>query len=242
MSVIVSGSVTVSGSTEVGYRLNTRNLLLAYDAGSDDSFPPPPNATIYDLSGNLNNTVLTAPVVYENISSSFYFPTLNPGIPFTASELSTADFATFEVVFQFSGSVAGGTFKIIFGFNQYVLIQAASAINFGNLTGNYISPSGFTADTNWKHIVVQMYSGSLNPTGSNKMWINGVQQSLTSDMTPADLPSLNFNGGIGVIGNNTLGSVPMQGYISVFKIYKRALSQQEITENYNFYKSRYPIP
>ena len=158
MSVIVSGSVTISGSTEVGYRLNTRNLLLAYDAGSDDSFPPPPNATIYDLSGNLNNTTLPATVTYENISSSFFFTSsiANSAIPFTASELSTANFATFEMIVKLEGNLSG-TFRTIFGFNLYALVQNAGNISFANYTGRYISANG-GADNNWKHIVAEMYS------------------------------------------------------------------------------------
>lgn len=245
MSVIVSGSVTVSGSTEVGYRLNTRNLLLAYDAGSDDSFPPPPNATIYDLSGNLNNTTLPATVTYENISSSFFFTSsiANSAIPFTASELSTANFATFEMIVKLEGTL-GGTVRTIYGFDPYSFYQSGGGWVFSTYNGSrFISVnSGVSGD--WFHIVTEMYSGSLDPNNNNKLWLNGVQQTLTGNMDSGDLPSLNFNNGIGRIGGPTFDNnqIRMHGYIPVFKIYKRALSQQEITENYNFYKSRYPIP
>lgn len=240
-------AVTVSGSTEIGYKLNTRNLILAYDAGSEDSFPPPPNTNIYDLSGNLNNTVLPNNVTYSSISSSFYFTSslVHTGISFTSSELSNASFATFEMVAKLNNAFVGGTFNTLYGFSTYVLIQAGGAINFGNFAGRYIYPVSSPPLTpgNWFHMVAEMHISASDPVANNKMWINGIPQTLTSNMLPGDLPSLTFNGGIGKIADTTISYNPMQqGYVPIFKIYKRVLSQQEITDNYNFYRTRYPIP
>ena len=243
-----STSVTVSGSTEIGYKLNTRNLVLAYDAGSEDSFPPPPNTNIYDLSGNLNNTVLPNNVTYSSISSSFYFTSslVHTGIPFASSELSNASFATFEMIAKLNNpAFSGGTFNTLYGFYAYVLIQAGNTINFGNFSGRYIYPSSPSVypGSNWFHIVAEMHISASDPVANNKMWLNGIPQALTSNFDPGDLPSCTFNGGIGKIADTTLNSTPIQqGYIPIFKIYKRVLSQQEITDNYNFYRTRYPIP
>jgi len=243
--VSASTAVTVSGSTEVGYKLNTRNLLLAYDAGSEDSFPPPPNNKIYDLSGNFNNATLPADVTYDSVSSSFFFTSSlsNSNIPFTASELSTATVITVEAVVKFTQNA---TYQIIYGFDRYSLLKNGSQLSFSTLNGDFYGYNINAATDTWYYFAAEMYPTSSAPITNNKLWVNGSQGTLTTSSSYNPLiAKLTFNNGIGTIGNDAVlnnDASNMNGYIPVFKIYKRALSQQEITENYNFYKSRYPIP
>lgn len=246
MSVIVSGSVTVSGSTEVGYRLNTRNLILAYDAGSEDSFPPPPNNKVYDLSGNFNNTTLPADVTYDSVSSSFFFTSSlsNSNIPFTVSELSTATVITVEAVVKFTQNA---TFQIIYGFDRYSLLKNGSQLSFSTLNGDFYGYNiNATTDT-WYYFAAEMYPTSSAPITNNKLWVNGSQGTLTtsSGYNPL-IANLTFNNGIGTIGNDAVLNIDgsnMNGYIPIFRVYRnKTLTQQELNDNYNFYKSRYPIP
>lgn len=243
MSVTVSGSIKISGSTEVGYKLNTKNLILAYDAGSEDSYPPPPNISIYDLSGNYNSTSLPSTVTYENISSSFFFTAsiANSAIPFVAPELGTTNFATFEMVAKIT-QFTGVGLVTLFGFNNYYCFAGGSTFNFGDLSGALMAYTSNVNIDDWFHLVATMYETGSFPLINNKMWINSISKSIvTSNLT--DNANLNFSNGIGRIGlpNTDNSQIRMSGYIPVFKIYKRILSQQEITENYNFYKNRYPI-
>jgi hypothetical protein len=244
MSVIVSGSVAVSGSTEVGYKLNTRNLILAYDAGSEDSFPPPPNTKIYDLSGNFNNTALPATVTYENISSSFFFTSSlsNSNIPFTASELSTATVITVEAVVKFTQNA---TFQIIYGFDRYCLLKNGNQLSFSTLNGDFYGYDINATPGVWYYFAAEMYPTSSAPITNNKLWVNGSQGTLTTSGNPL-IANLNFNNGIGTIGNDAVLkniNFNMNGYIPIFRVYRnKTLTQQELNDNYNFYKSRYPIP
>ena len=93
----------------------------------------------------------------------------------------------------------------------------------------------------WYYFVFEMYIGAVgNGMLDNKMWLNGTQQNLISFGTPS-LPNQNFNGGNGSISKyRRLNPVDynyngMNDY-SMFRVYNRTLSQQEITNNYNYYK------
>jgi hypothetical protein len=49
------------------------------------------------------------------------------------------------------------------------------------------------------------------------------------------------NGNLGISTNPSLFSYPIIGKVGITKIYNRALTQSEITQNYNALKSRYNL-
>jgi hypothetical protein len=85
-----------------------------------------------------------------------------------------------------------------------------------------------------------MNAGDYN---RNKIYINGVSESLSQQYSYQYPPYANFNSGVGRIGgwrnDNNYQQVMDLG---VFKIYNRELTQAEITTNYNERKAQYSTP
>jgi hypothetical protein len=69
-------------------------------------------------------------------------------------------------------------------------------------------------------------------------YVNGVQNSQTISMN-FDMHTTSRNLGVGRLGD--LPALSLLGRISVAQIYNRALSQAEILQNYNAYKSRFGL-
>jgi hypothetical protein len=69
-------------------------------------------------------------------------------------------------------------------------------------------------------------------------YVNGVQNSQTISMN-FDMHTTSRNLGVGRLGD--LPALSLLGGISVAQIYNRALSQAEILQNYNAYKSRFGL-
>ncbi len=243
MSVIVSGSTVVSGSTDVGYKTSTNGLLLYLDAGNTNSYPR--NGDIwYDLSSNVNDSDIPPSTVYTPISSSFYMNgTLGSFVRFDVPQINAStNVITVELVFKWEQNNPG-PYEIIFGFNLYnLMIMPYFAYNTGN--GLFQAATGFTPQVgNWYHLVCEMYQTPTPKDGNNKLWINSINQTLNN--AGGTTVDQDFNGGTGRIADaigwgafnyNTIG------YYPIFKIYNRVLTQEEITNNYNFYKTRYPLP
>lgn len=144
------------------------------------------------------------------------------------------------------------TSKFIFGWDKYDVITNADGV-FGFNTGQGdiygITSSRIQEFINvWKHYVFEMRS-DVSYT-NNKIYINGELQEIAAQIAPysggtlgVENPSRrNFNGGVGRIG--CWGNIPtnlFDGDISVFRVYNRALSKDEVMKNYREEKKRYEI-
>jgi hypothetical protein len=148
---------------------------------------------------------------------------------------------TVELIYKRSQDNAA-PYDVVFGFNLYNLMLAPYfSYNTGN--GLFQSALSFTPQLDtWYYLVCEMYQTPTPKDGNNKLWINGINQTLTNG--GGNTVDQDFNSGVGRIADaigwsgfnyNTIG------YYSIFKIYDRVLTQQEITDNYNHYKSRYPL-
>ena len=131
---------------------------------------------------------------------------------------------------------------MFFGFNLYDIYATNNAMGFNTSAGDIygLSSSQTTGFLNtWKHYVFVMNSGSVT---SNKIYVNGIQQSLSQIQgTPANA-NTNFNNGVGRIASwiaNTSYILPM--YLTKFKIYNRELTQAEITAKFNKDKARHGL-
>lgn len=99
----------------------------------------------------------------------------------------------------------------------------------------------------WVHYVFEMRSG-VNYS-NNRIYIDGqLQTTLVQCVGTQNIGNTNFSGGNGRIGCwtsslLTIGGTPYLGVfdLSVFKVYKRALTQTEITDGFNKYRRKYEI-
>jgi len=142
--------------------------------------------------------------------------------------------------------------NLIFGWDRYdVLIGQSGSFGFNTGQGDIygITSSRIQEFNNvWKHYVFEMRS-DVSYT-NNKIYINGEQQELGAQIAPYSGGTLgvenptyrNFNSGIGRIGGwrNSIDQL-FDGDISVFRVYNRALTKDEIMKNYNIERKRYEI-
>ena len=91
----------------------------------------------------------------------------------------------------------------------------------------------------WAHYIFEFRS-DVSYT-NNKIYINGVNQSLSQQIGSEYAGNRNFNSGNGKIASwlstGTGYEMPME--CAVFRVYNKSLSQDEITQNYNSQKGRY---
>jgi hypothetical protein len=249
-------------SALVGYNINTDGLSLYLDARNPTSYPGS-GTTWYDLSTNVAN-VSTGSMTYVNgalssFSSSYVTASLNTSsIDFYAPNLSTI--ATIETVCRFNNYNwgAGSGLSTIFGWSG--LYWAGLSPNGGLFFNDdscvvstyspFLLPNSGSSRNGsaniygiWYYLVFEMYNGSIGPNTilDNKIWVNGVQQNLAlSAGTPG---TKNFGGGNGAIATRS-GFAPSTNVQNIngindyamFRVYNRTLSQQEITNSYNYYK------
>jgi hypothetical protein len=215
----------------------TSGLTVMIDAGYVPSYPRT-GTTWNDLSGNGNNgTLQNSPTYSSNNGGIINFNGTNNTATFTATLNSVGMYQnSFSNEFWFNASsitqgallsangspVAGGQYVVLFrgggiqvsfyGQDQYVSLSANTWYNFTN-TYNYI-------------------------TKSSLMYLNGV---LSSTLTRTfDLGASVQNSPL-LIGNYSYGGSYFSGSMSSLQIYNRVLSQAEITQNYNAYKTRFGL-
>jgi hypothetical protein len=134
---------------------------------------------------------------------------------------------------------------MIFGFSLYDVWTADGRIGFNTAQGDQYGISS-TQVTNlgllnqWKHYVFEMRS-DVSYT-NNKIYINSQNQSLSQLGGSEGSSNRNFNSGSGRISswlNDNNYNLPMD--LSQFRVYNRALTSQEIVQNYNATKKRYGL-
>lgn len=91
---------------------------------------------------------------------------------------------------------------------------------------------------NYYHMVLS-YAGGASNNVNKKVWFNGIKQTLSSGSSEtSNLPN-NPQFSLGRdIGRNT---AYFPGKIPVFKVYNRALTEQEALNNFNHYKGRFDL-
>ena len=198
---------------------------------------------------NVNGTPPTGPV-YLPSESGFIRFNGNSYVDFQTTVGNTTT-VTVEAWVRLKPTYSG---KMIFGWGQYDVYCASGHLGF-NTNNSDLYGISVTQVTklnlvdNWNHYVFEMKTGAAlgtapNILSNNKIYINGNEQILSNQLplTTPNATTANFNSGQGRIGgfraaNNYL--MPMD--MSVFRIYNRALTKDEIMKNYSFEKKRYEI-
>jgi hypothetical protein len=219
----------------------TDGLMAYLDAANTRSYPGS-GSIWYDLKGNINFTLQNNPVFISNSAGgSIGFTAANSHYA-TASSLPTLTSWTIEAWFYETG-VSTGTYPAIISeaFN-------GSSVNFALFNPNYAVSSyklqtGYFTSSNWYwttsyailqnnwHHAVGTYDGV-----NIKLYINSnLQLSSASSTVPT-----RSNSGIYLM-RRWDSADHYGGQLSTIKIYNRALSAQEIVQNYNATKRRYGL-
>jgi hypothetical protein len=230
-------------------RTVTDGLVLALDAANPKSYPGS-GTTWTDLSGNGNNGTLVNGVGYSGDNlGSLSFDGVNDYVNFTDKPEFTFTDAKFslEVFFRYVNKTDRD--NIIIGKRDYGLTQreynfymyepsSTPTLRFiisSNLTANWTTVESSTIQKNtWYHAV------ATSDAGVGRIYLNGVLNATNNSMH-----SSTTNGTSPLtIGNAFSSGSALQyfnGSIPLARIYNRALTAQEIQQNFNATRSRFSI-
>ena len=227
-----------------GPNIVTEGLVLALDAGNKKSYPGS-GTTWTDLSGNGNNGTLTnmsATPLDSGNGGSLEFDGVNDYVSIT-----------YPVFTSPTALTIGGWFRKVSGGANYetVLHQSTdtsiggSAYWFGvDLNDNITATIGARTGVGWSagqtNIVVsydKWYSVFASWDGSSvKVYVNGElikSYSLSTYTDPGTVTRIGASG--------DASGYLFSGYVGPTFIYNRALTPQEIQQNYNATKSRFGL-
>ena len=231
----------------------TNGLIMCLDATNIKSYVSG-STTWSDVSGNDRNGILiNGPTFNSSNFGGIVFDGVDDSVRFRNSygrtlggsdwfPMSTSAF-TFDTWVKTTGLPSGGLLNgiisLTFGLNLYVTSsgrvqmlvwdKALSAITYTTTTvGTNIY------DGNWYHIVAS------NNSLTSKIYIDGVLNVSTSSPFNGDVTNSWYSSDcvLGYNSNNPTIS-KFLGSIGVFRMYNRALSDEEVLQNYNVIKKRY---
>jgi len=220
-------------------------LLMYLDAGNTKSYIGS-GTTLTDISGKDRNAVLVngptfsssniGSIVFDGIDDFASIVTTPKWFP-----MSTSTF-TLDVWVKTNGLPTGnvsGLISLTYGITLSI-IKAGGGVYFrvydnSLLVLNNLSSTGINCnDGKWHHIV------GTNDGLTSKIYIDGVFNNSMSAPFYGDVPSAWYGStyGLGVEANITT-TTKLPGNISIVKVYNKALSAQEVLQNYNATKSRF---
>jgi prepilin-type N-terminal cleavage/methylation domain-containing protein len=226
----------VIGVNHLKENIVTNGLVLNLDAGNPASYPGTGN-TWFDLSGNNNNGTLVNGVGYDSFNGgSLSFDGVNDKVSFPNNTISTIAGMTVEVWFKTS---SGTKYQDIFDLNDtfgvWIVTNYAPA-GTGKINTSFNTTSGYMSAN---YSINSWYQVVLSGSGtSNFMFLNGVQVA-TETRTVAS--SINLNTArIGNVDGDRANEY-LIGNVASLKIYNRALTPEEIQQNFNATRGRFGL-
>lgn len=237
----------------------TKDLILWYDAGNTSSYPGT-GTTITDLSVGGANATLNNGTTYSSADGGKF---VLDGVNDWINTLGTTNFPwnprasdfSIEVWVKFSNanqsarifsnrnsttgamlSLMGGTIDVNGNITSSKKLSFAMS-NSDTTRVKWYATVNDIIDGNWKHVIATRSGVTM------KVYVNGVDQSLSLINTvggsnPSYINSSTTwrvaDGGGGTGGNGAFE-------ISIIRLYKCALTQTQVTRNFNLEKSRYGL-
>jgi hypothetical protein len=218
----------------------TNGLVLNLDAGRKSSYPNV-GTTWIDISGNGNNgTMVNGPIFGTTSGGQITFDGINDFVSVPDINISTQISIETWVYANSVGaynSIASQWRADSFPSSSWVLETVGSDVRLYITNGADISFASTNFQTGiWTH-VIGTYDNSII-----KIYKNSVLGSTTGILATINNSNLNINiGAIYSLAGVQGGVANWNGKISNTKIYNRALSQSEITQNFNATKSRFGL-
>jgi hypothetical protein len=227
-------------STSYSPRIVTDGLVLCLDVANQRSYPGT-GVNWYDLCVNGNNGTLVNGVGYSDSNGgSLVFDGADDYVAISNLGLSSH---TIEGWFNSSDVLQGGavaaTICNIFGnydggVSKYTFIglipNLAFRIDDGATSFASVAQISYSANT-WYHVALT-YNAS---DGDTRAYVNGNQIGSRSSTTNIVFNSIPFN-----MSKSQTGTY-FDGLIAVGKAYNRALTAQEVMQNYNALKGRFGL-
>jgi len=223
----------------------TDGLKLYLDAQNVNSYPGT-GTTWYDISGNSNHaTFVNSPVYYANPTANMTFNGTNAYMTIArSSSMSPTAGISQEVWFKYDSALTnihfiGLQYGSSYGNSYGIWSETTNLIAGVNISGtlNYFSSSVSFVLNTWYHCV-HTYDGSIQ-----KLYLNG---NLLNSLATSGSIAYDSNNTLVTIGSDFQGagynsgvSWFLNGKLAQVRIYDRALSSDEVNQNYNSTKKRY---
>lgn len=216
-----------------GPKIVTSGLLLALDAADKLSYRGSGTTWRNLASNNFNCTLTNGPTFSgANMGSIVYDGVDDSGTCNLVT--SDANNVTLEAWFKITtlpGTIIlynGNSAASGYGFTHGACGATSTTLYvfFGGLNCNVVSYAGMTTNV-WYQAV---YTRTTTPSTSNILYINGISRSTNTSSNP-NAPA----------GTTSIGDPGYPGYISIARIYNRALTATEVLQNYNATKNRYGL-
>jgi len=217
-------------------RIVTDGLVFCVDAANKRSYPGA-GTTWTDLTSNhAAGTLENSPQFDTNNAGSILFDGANDRIDFT-SDSSLFDFGTdnFSIgAFIKSTSSPLGNYRCIFwhhyspGFSLITMVSSGVARFW--LGGTVLNGNTNILDNEWKHVFITRNGATVT------IYVDGI---FDNSSTAFSGKSATVSSATATIGRYSTGSYPFLGNIALVQIYNRALSAEEIKQNYLATKGRF---
>lgn len=240
----VGGHVAFGRSQAITTQIVTSGLLLNLDAGNSASYGGS-GTTWTDLTGNGRNATLVNSPTYSS-SSGGYLSFLDTSFQYaTIPNIGNQSQFTMEAWVRITGSLASRATAVVcnqfdlssklnfsLGLNQ---AYASANVCVGFYDGAWRTTSGFAPTLNtWIHMV-GTYDGTTLRQYTNA--VAGTTLSYTG--TPQSGGEVRIMRRWDEVANNSTNFI--KGDLAIIRLYNRALTQSEITQNYNAVKGRYGL-
>lgn len=218
-------------------RITTNGLVLCLDAGNSKSYPGT-GSIWYDTSKNGSNGVLINNPTFNTSNGGGVEFNGSNYCNFFAPNLNTT--TTVEMWCKIGNSYNN---RMFFGWSSYDVYCGSNHLGYNTSNGDVYGISSTRVSSlglvnKWVHYVFEMKS-DVSYT-NNKIYINGVSENLSQQQSTENPSQRNFNNGYGRIAGwlNSVGYL-MPMVCSTFRVYNRALNQEEILQNYNTMRSKF---
>jgi hypothetical protein len=254
-------AINIQGKTSYSPAIITDGLVLCLDAASRKSYPG--SGTVWrDLAGSNNGTLVNGPTFSNANGGSIVFDGVNNyvGVNNSVGNFETSNF-TISFYFRtteeltprtFIAKSIGGSPTIGYGWLVNNSTSGGNELGFAvaNVNGAWGTNGSYSIRTlgaNIRNGIWQMATIVGNRTQTNvSIYINAIVQSLQSYVGAASFSS------VGNITNNHILNIgsesdintspfPIRANISNILLYNRALTPQEVLQNYNATKGRYNL-
>lgn len=238
-----------NGILDSGQKIITNGLVLNLDAAQLRSYPTT-GTTWTDLSGNNNNgTLVNGPTFNSANGGSIAFDGVNDFVDFgTVGTTSPVSFTSGNFSISHWVRINGYQGALFFGLgNQIISKGPASTYNYATQITNSTTISfvkrNLSENLRFHNFNVTSMTGIITnlvftvTTTQVSLFLNGTLIQTQNIIGTPITPYANDPISIGGYGTN----VRFNGNIYQTSIYSRALSAQEILQNYNATKSRYGL-
>jgi len=250
-------------ATSYGPKLNTSNLVLALDTGESNSYFSGSTAW-NDISGNNNNgTIFNSPRFNSTNGGNILFTSgsfVEISSSNTLSDLTTGNAITLmawvkrtpgssswlPIITKISSSGADNVnYELTYaGTGSYTASQNSYTFAYRNSTNtswHAFSSGGGYEDGLWHHVA---FTYTMATGSTARFYVDGEFESGSWRSGNGNSASLNTNNGPIYIGKTNQAEEFFTGSIGVVQVYNRALSANEVLQNYRVGKERFehPVP